>query len=378
MNRYDFDSVARWTLATRTRTWVTVALGWSLVGFLSAAHWQLFFLGESPYTWWQLLRIKLVLWYLWGGFTFLIVLVGRRFRPEGSRVWSRWWVLIGFSILIVSAYLALYAVAIWSHLRWMGADAPLAYYFKFVLDHHSTFYYLAFWATLGIAYALEFARRYREREHLASQLQVQLSEARLHTLQARLQPHFLFNALNTIASMVHERRADAAYDVLTRLSDLLRESLRQSHLQTIPLARELELVRHYLEIARARFPDRLTFRLESDRALDGLAVPTFILQPLVENAVLHGLKDLDVRLNLVVACRRENGTLQLSVEDNGPGLPADFDFDSSRGFGLSSTKARLSTLYGREAQFTITPNTPTGVLARLSLPSSEEPKTATP
>jgi LytS/YehU family sensor histidine kinase len=244
---------------------------------------------------------------------------------------------------------------------------------QFVLGQHSTFYYLAYWTTLGVQYAFEYAHRHRQGEVRASQLQTQLAQATLHNLQARLQPHFLFNTLNTITAMVRERRAEEACDVLARLAQLLRQSLKQGADPTIPLGRELEFLGNYLEIARARYPDRLSYRIEHAATLDGLSVPTLILQPLVENAVVHGLSRGGAGLELVVRSRRENGRLVLSVDDNGPGLPDDFDLDASEGFGLSSTRARLDTLYGGRARLSLQPLTPSGVRAELCLPLVEAP-----
>jgi len=343
----------QWLPSQPFQRWLVIVSAWTLVGFLSAAHWQLFFLQNNPYTWWELLRIKLVLWYMWGGATLVIVGLGRRYRPEGAAWRKRLLILTGFSIILVVAYMLLYAVAVWAHLVYMNQNNTLNSLVRFVISTHSTFYYLAFWATLGIDYAFEYAKRSRQRELQTSRLETQLSDARLHALQARLQPHFLFNALNTIASMVHVEKSEEAYDVLTRLSELLRASLTNSDGQEIPLGRELEFVHHYLEIVRARFPDRLEYKvLTSDKA-DVVTVPTLILQPLVENAVKHGLRDQESELRLEVQCIRENGSLVLSVQDDGPGLPPEFDPQKTTGFGLSSTQERLANMYGGKAAFRI-------------------------
>jgi two-component system LytT family sensor kinase len=347
----ELNSAQPWLPARPIQRWLVILSAWTLVGFLSAAHWQLFFLQDNPYTWWELLRIKLVLWYLWGGATLLILRLGRRFRPEGTAWRKHLLILTGISVVVVSTYILLYAVAIWAHLAYMQVEYTLQFLVRFVMSRHSTFYYLAFWATLGMDYALEYARRSRQRELQASRLETQLSEARLHALQARLQPHFLFNALNTIASMVHGEKSEEAYDVLTRLSELLRASLTNSDGQELSLGRELEFVQHYLEIVRARFPDRLKYNVVTSDDADAETVPSLILQPLVENAVKHGLREQGSELHLEVRCTRDNGSLLLSVQDNGPGLPPEFDPGQSTGFGISSTRERLANMYGGRATF---------------------------
>lgn len=370
----EFGAVLRWLLARRVRLWVAIVAGWTVLGFLSAAHWQLFYLGDSPYTWWQLLRIKLLLWYLWGGCTLWILWACRRFRPEGRHWKSRVLALFGWSVVQVCAYLFVYSVAIWAHLRWMGTGAQLGIMIRFVLDHHSTFYYLAFWATVGAEYTFEYSRRLRGEERAASELRTQLSDARWHALQARLQPHFLFNALNTIGSMVRERKAEEAYDVLVRLSELLRESLKKSELRDVPLERELEFSGHYLEIARARFPDRLDYRVEVPEGLGGLSVPSLILQPLVENAVVHGLNEPHHKLELEIRCACDNGVLSLSVIDNGPGLPDAFETEGREGFGLGNTRARLAALFGDRARLSLERRVPRGVRACIHLPVARAPR----
>lgn len=365
----DFGAPLRWLWAVPARRWTAIIAGWSLIGFLSAAHWQLFFQGESPYTWWQLLRIKILLWYLWGGCTLWILWICARYRPEGNHGWARVLALFGWSVVVVSIYLAVYAVAIWAHLHWIGKPAQFMPMVQFVLANHSTYYYLAFWATVGIEYAYEYARRSRSQDLRVSQLAAQLSEARLRALEARLQPHFLFNALNTIASMVTKHKAEEAYDVLVRLSELLRESLKKSEQQSVTLARELEFTRHYLEIVKARFPDSVSYRVALPDELASLAVPALILQPLVENAVIHGLEPAS-SLEIEIDCRRENGCLLLGIHDNGPGLPDAFDLATQNGFGLQSTRTRLSSLFGERADFQLQPRHPRGVCAQVRLPIS--------
>jgi two-component system LytT family sensor kinase len=194
-------------------------------------------------------------------------------------------------------------------------------------------------AIVSVAHSVYFYRRSLARE-------MSLSQANLAALKMQLQPHFLFNSLNAIAELVHQD-PDAADEMLVALSSLLRLSLETSGEQLLPLRRELEFVESYLAIEHARFGDRLRFELDVSPESHGALVPAFLLQPLVENAVRHGLEPRAGEGVLVVSAHRSGETLQLSVSDNGIGL-AD-DQPVREGIGLTNTRARLHALFGGAA-----------------------------
>lgn len=196
-------------------------------------------------------------------------------------------------------------------------------------------------AILGAAHAQVFHRRSRERE-------AGLTRARLEALSLRLRPHFLFNTLNTIAELVHDE-PDKADAMLTSLSDLLRFSLETSREVERPLRHDLEAVKRYLAIMEVRFEERLRWEIDAPpETLDALT-PVFLLQPLVENAVLHGVESLPGRRGVIrVQARREGARLSLTVSDNGPGLAEDEPV--REGVGLASTRERLRELYGTAAR----------------------------
>jgi LytS/YehU family sensor histidine kinase len=198
-------------------------------------------------------------------------------------------------------------------------------------------------ALASAAHALLFYRREQERA-------VGLARAKLDALRMQLQPHFLFNAMNSIAELTH-RDVEAAEKMLTNLSDLLRLTLETSGEHELPLRRELQFVESYLAVEHARFGERLRFQF--DVADDTLAamVPAFLLQPLVENAVRHGLAPRNAPGLIVVAARKLGKVLHLSVSDDGVGLPA--EKPSRVGIGLANTHARLRELYGSEAKIEI-------------------------
>lgn len=201
-------------------------------------------------------------------------------------------------------------------------------------------------AIASIAHALYFYRRAQERERRSLGLEAGLAKARLEALRMQLQPHFLFNSLNAIAELVH-RDADTADAMLVALSDLLRLTLEASGEQELPLGRELEFVEHYLAIEKLRLGNRLQVEFQVPPETRNALVPVFLLQPLVENAIRHGLEKTAGAgmLKISVCCR--NGLLELTIADNGKGLESALPV--VEGIGLSNTRARLKELYGSTA-----------------------------
>ena len=248
------------------------------------------------------------------------------------------------------------------------------------IPKRGAFVLLVYAAIVGAAHALDLYRRYRERELRASQLETQLARAQLDALKHQLHPHFLFNTLNTISALMH-RDVEAADRVVTRLGDLLRTSLQQAG-QEVALRQELDFLARYVEIQQTRFQDRLTVEMDIDPdALDAL-VPSLVLQPLVENAIRHGIEPRPGPGRVTVRAAREEGArgarLSLVVADDGPGLPParglnrDGARDGARdsggcGIGLKNTKARLERLYGADQSVEIGDGAP-GVVVRLDLP----------
>lgn len=205
--------------------------------------------------------------------------------------------------------------------------------------------------------------RERRRAALAEGL---VQAARLQALQSQLQPHFLFNTLNSISALIVDGRLDAATSMISRLSDFLRTSLQTSETPQIPLASEIVFVRHYLDIQKIRFGDRLAFRLDVAPAALSALVPTLLLQPLVENAVQHGILPHKEGGSVTITVRTEARALKLRIEDDGPGLR-----DSpvpAFGVGLSNTARRLDELYGGQAKLSIGRGAISGVVVNIELP----------
>jgi signal transduction histidine kinase len=220
-----------------------------------------------------------------------------------------------------------------------------------------------YFALLGVEHAIRYFREVKTRD-------VQLAEARLGALRMQLQPHFLYNSLNAVSVVVRDHDTATASRVLDQLSEMLRRVMRTGGPPEVALAEEMEFVRQYLAIEEVRFPDRLRPVFDVDPTVERALVPEFILQPLVENAVRHGLARRTEATLVRITARREGGELVVRVTDDGPGPGAAPD-ERALGVGLSNTRERLQTLYGDRGRFTLT-GTPTGgASAEIRLPYRE-------
>jgi two-component sensor histidine kinase len=224
-----------------------------------------------------------------------------------------------------------------------GPDGPPPFPGRGGIFRRAGFHFPIYWLIASAAHALVFYRRSQERERRALALSASLSRARLEALKMQLQPHFLFNALNAIAALVHSD-PEAADEMLAALSDFLRLTLESVGEQEVPLRRELEFVERYLAIEQVRFGDRLRVTFDIPPETASALVPALILQPLVENAVRHGLEPRPGPGRIEIRAWIENGELYLAVRDDGPGLPVGTPL--REGVGLANTRARLRELHG--------------------------------
>lgn len=212
-----------------------------------------------------------------------------------------------------------------------------------------------YWAVLGAGYSLDLYRRFKNEEVKAAQLESRLIETELKALKQQLQPHFLFNTMNTIAVLVREGRNDDAVTLLARLSALLRMSLEHGRIQEVTLRQELEFIERYVEIQKVRFADRLTVRTQIEPAALEALIPNLLLQPLVENAIIHGIAPRVAPGTVDVISRVENGRVWLEVRDDGCGFTPDTSSRRTDGksIGLANTRERLAKRYGAESEFTL-------------------------
>jgi sensor histidine kinase YesM len=244
--------------------------------------------------------------------------------------------------------------------------------FSFAFNFHINL--LTYWVILGFSYMLDSYRQVRDRELRASQLEAQLTKANLQALKMQLQPHFLFNTLNAISSLMHKNIRDADR-VVARLGDLLRYSLETEGEQEVALSEELDFLRRYLEIEQIRFGDRLNVRVNAEAEVLPARVPNLILQPLVENAIRYGIGNRGKGGRIEITAEREEEALWLSVKDDGPGLSGNGKSNSDGGYvegvGLHNTRSRLQQLYGDNQELRLLNGTNRGLEVRLKIPYHE-------
>jgi len=222
---------------------------------------------------------------------------------------------------------------------------------------------------VGIEHAIRYFTEGREREVQLARLSEQLAEARFSALQAQVNPHFLFNTLNTIAVFVRDNDRQAAVRIVEQLSEVLRSTLASHRANEVTLGEELELVRQYVAIEQARFSDRLRPEFRIDDSLLSAVLPSFALQNLVENAIRHGIARAPEAGRLIVAARRLDDSLEISVIDDGTGI--DEKIVVPKGHGIENTRERLRALYGERASLLMVRRTEGGTIATLRLPYSE-------
>ena len=323
---------------------------------------------HEPINAWDPIGYAVTEWYLWALLCPLIFAIARRY-PLAADAWPRrlpaylaTWLVC--HLVIASVYIVLERHWGSPTIKAMPLDTMVLLY----LTKRIAFSLLIFTAIVVVAHTIDLYQRFRERERRTLQLETQLTRAQLEALKNQLHPHFLFNTLNTISALLH-RDVDAADRVVSRLGDLLRLSLQGGE-QEVTLAQELSFLQHYLDIQHTRFEDRLTFVQDvAPETLDAM-VPSLILQPLVENAVRHGIEPRSTPGLITIHSHRSNGRLTLEVRDNGPGIQ-ESKTTGCAGIGLSNTRARLEQLYGAEHRFVFENLEEGGVRVRMELPYRE-------
>lgn len=381
------------TTPTSKRRWVRWALiagGWTLVALVFSA--LIFFAmsvegqrdaepGAAAWSasWIRIFASQFIHWGLWIAFTPLILWLARRFplpieprraaAPTLSR--SRWvrWALVhlglGVGVSVVHLFLASVGYFL---IQPFPSEEPSSFLNLFVgfFLTFLIFDLLIYWGVLGVGYAVAYYRRYQEGEVHASQLEAQLAQAQLQALKMQLHPHFLFNTLNAVSTLVRTQRNEAATDMIAGLSDLLRLTLESGGTQEVSLKQELDFLERYLDIEQIRFGDRLCVQMDIEPATLRARVPTLLLQPLVENAIRHGIAMRAEAGRVEIRAARDNGMLCLQVRDDGPGLPDGDGFHN--GVGLANTMARLQRLYGDAQRVTFANAADGGALVTLELP----------
>jgi two-component system, LytTR family, sensor kinase len=360
--------------STRKTPWWQALAFWTLVVLVSSTRSELL---DRTQTWDQALRLSIAFWSVWALLCPLVLRLDRglpldRWLPAGrdqltKRLALRLLLHLPLSLVVttIHAYLSFAASAI---LQTPFAPSPIASGLLNTITRATTgSSILVYWAIVAIAIAFDAQRHAADRRIKALELEKLLAESRFDTLRTRLHPHVLFNALNAVSAHVETDPRQARW-ILEQFGSMLRLSLEHDREPEIPLERELAYVECYLDLQKVRFEDRFEVITKVDPDVLDAYVPTFILQPLVENALRHGVLTRSTPGQILIEACREDGALRLSVRDDGPGLPADWDAAGGSGVGLTNTRERLHRLYGKDQSLDIAATPGSGVHVALTLP----------
>jgi len=354
------------SIKRRGLTWALIFAGWTLIVVTFSVQAYVFAVARGrPDNFWHEFLVASTEWYVWAALTPLVLFLCRRFRIA-SQNWPRA-VLLHLVAGIVISFLQL---AIQVRLNFIVNPGYKMTYWR-VLYFFATFKLhmnlLTYWVIVALNHGVYYYEQSRARELAWSRMEADLANAQLQVLNMQLHPHFLFNTLHSISTLISDD-PQAARQMVLKLSDLLRASLNKIDQPEVPLHQELELLECYISIEQTRFKDRLIIEKEVHASALACAVPTMILQPLVENAVRHGIGKHRQADRIAIVAQRTNGRLLLevrncvgSVENGGP-APV-------RGIGLANTRARLEQLYGSQYSFEIANRESGGVAVKLSLPA---------
>jgi two-component system LytT family sensor kinase len=344
--------------------WMVLVM-WTVPALLSTFETVMFAqLANRPIAVWRAFVAEAPQWYVFALFSPAIIALGARF-PIRRPIRVSHMAAHGLASLVVSALVAFSEASINALVRPSRSGVMLSARSWFLSGLPVTT--LAYFAIIGISYALRSTVRLRERERQAAELEAQLREAQLGALRMQLQPHFLFNSLNAIMALVRDHETERAVRALSLLSDVLRATVNAGSSHEATLAQELDFLTRYLEIERVRFGDRLRVTMDVPHDLHDALVPTFVLQPFVENSLKHGVLRDRGGNEITVRARVSADRLTLTVADDGRGLPA--NGAAPGGVGITNARARLDQMYGGLAHLSVRNADGTqGAIAEISVP----------
>lgn len=380
MNRPWIDSVVAWKLKLRKGGWsilLLITVLWLIMAVVSSFQTYYFFstMKEGPPAI-RAVYLAFLFSILWAMFTPLVLLLARIFPIERSTIAYNLPLHLLFSVIIGISVRLVFLMA-QAGIPAIRPLRPITMQ-RVLSDIVTSFDYQAmvYWVTLAIHQGALYYRKYQEGKVLSAQLETQLVQAQLSGLRMQLQPHFLFNTLHTINSLMYESK-DRASEMVVRLSEFLRISLENDGEQEVLLGRELDFIERYLEIERARFEERLDVSYQVEPEAFNYFVPNLLLQPLVENAIKHGIARIPGGGKLIIGAKLRNQTLSVFVANSGPFLASDplkapeVGSHERRGIGLANTSARLRALYGDAHSFELRNWHEGGVEACITIPARQ-------
>lgn len=350
------------TFLKRNRFWLIIAAGCVVLAVLNSFTVYVNSRVAGRTNWIDVI-FTASLWLVFAGLTRIPYVIARRFPIGQERIAQTIAVHLAGALVMSLGWTSAGVVLSLSFGRRPAQVSFVRYYLSSLLTNLPLCVFLYF-AVLGCIYAFSYYREVREREAQQARLTAQLAEARLSALRMQLNPHFLFNSLNAITVLVRDENTRDASRMLELLSGVLRQVLHSEKRQEVTLDEELRFIEKYLAIEQVRFSDRLEIKWSIDPALPDTLVPEFILQPLVENAVRHGVGKRSEEGVIEISAAAVNGDLLLTVMDNGPGYVT----VSDAGVGLANTRARLETLFGEAAKLNVSNASGGGTVATVRFP----------
>jgi sensor histidine kinase YesM len=367
------DLESEGSIRIRQRRWVRLAAIWGIWTFIGAVFtlqgYFTSYRSERPMLFVDSLYLQMTWAYLWALATPLVLWASARLPIERNN-----WIRSSLLHVPISILLSVFLTALGHILLWLywGYRAGKPYSFasmtRFVVANFSEGIGIYLLIALS-SYAYNYYTRYREGQLKTLQLEAQLSQAQLQALKMQLHPHFLFNTLHSISALLN-KDVEAARKMITRLGDFLRLTLENSGAQEVTLKQEMEFLTCYLEIERIRFQNRLVTRMNLGELTLLAKVPNLILQPIVENAIRHGIAPRSSPGLIEIEAKQLNGTLRIQVRDNGPGLPEHRTDQNQfkKGLGLANTETRLKRLYGADHLFDLSNDPAGGLIVTLEIP----------
>lgn len=356
--------------ASIAAVWLFIALAFTLNYYVFAGHYVEIF--ATPPTFLQMLVWEVPYWILWAALAPLVFRLTRRF-PLERKGWLRNGAIHALAcVALTVAHRFVYLPICW----FLYVDAYQRKQSLLALYDADLFFnlpvgFMSYGTFLLVSNVREYYERYQAGELRASQLEAQLAQAQLQALKMQLQPHFLFNTLNSISAL-QLTDVEAANRMTARLGDFLRLTLDNAGTQQVPLRQEMEFLRGYLEIESIRFQERLQVTLDIEPEALDVQVPNLILQPIVENAIKYAVVLRAAAGHIQIRAQRQNGVLRLQVQDDGPGLqlPRNSNKATRGGVGLTNTQARLQQLYGNAHRFELSNAPAGGLLVSLEIPAA--------
>jgi two-component system, LytTR family, sensor kinase len=353
-------------------TSILILCFWIFAGTLITVQSYFYRLNVGQHiTWWGLYPLEVFYFILWAFFTPLVLWLSHRFKFEKQNRISRFGIHLILAILLAVAHRSIYDF-ISLNIR-ATAENPFSWQnFSNSVLGFSDYGVFIYFIVLFVSLAIEYSRILYEEQVKGVRLREELAVAQLQSLKMQLHPHFLFNTLNTISVLIKEE-PDVAEQMICLLSDLLRKSLQYTSTNEILLRDEINFLEMYLQIEQKRFGDRLSITLDIKEETMDTYVPTLILQPLVENAINHGIAKRRGAGRLGISSKRSDGMIALTVFDDGHGIAAGSSGDHSEGIGLANTKSRLHTLYGDSSTLNLSRAESGGTIAEIRMPFHPQP-----